>query len=121
MRVYRIQDKDGRGPWKPGFSQHWVGECDEERLALLPPIQEEFPGREFRVPGMHVGVGCLSQAHLREWIRSDEYQRLFQLGYRAVSFTVDRVLAEGKFQVVFARKCPLRKKVRRFNLWPCAS
>jgi len=38
--VYRVQDKEGRGPWRPGFSQIWV----ETRLdhMFLPPWYVEF-------------------------------------------------------------------------------
>ena len=31
--VYRVQDADGRGPFKPGFSHQWVEErADHENL-----------------------------------------------------------------------------------------
>ena len=33
--VYRIQDNEGRGPWKPGFSSQWVIER-EDLENLLP-------------------------------------------------------------------------------------
>ncbi len=26
VKVYRIQDDEGRGPFRPGFSQHWCGD-----------------------------------------------------------------------------------------------
>ena len=42
--VYRIQDSNGRGPWKPGFSHVWVEDrCD---LVNLRPIVIDFPDIE---------------------------------------------------------------------------
>lgn len=41
-RVYRTQDSEGRGPWRPGFSRVW---CDAEfgpGAESLPPWGAEF-------------------------------------------------------------------------------
>ena len=37
--IFRVQDAEGRGPWKPGFSSQWM---DEARPEWLPPIYDEL-------------------------------------------------------------------------------
>ena len=38
--IYRVQDAQGRGPWKPGFSHRWVE--DRPDHYNLPPWFVEF-------------------------------------------------------------------------------
>ncbi len=33
-KIYRVQDPEGRGPWKPGFSQVWATTADEYATLL---------------------------------------------------------------------------------------
>jgi hypothetical protein len=40
--VYRIQDKKGRGPYRPGFSSQWVEDRDDHDN-LFPWYQEFGP------------------------------------------------------------------------------
>lgn len=102
--VYRIQSlRDGRGPFRPGFSVRW---SDREGEARLPTFLEEFPTLEFK-RGMHHGTGVRKLEDINRWFTDTEQARLCLLGYRVVSMEVDEVLAESKNQVVFARKLPL--------------
>jgi hypothetical protein len=39
-RVYRVQDVEGRGPWRPGFSRLWVRDRDDHDN--LRPWVEQF-------------------------------------------------------------------------------
>ena len=39
MRIYRIQDAEGRGPYRPGFSNKWLDE-NPRALGLLPWFEE---------------------------------------------------------------------------------
>lgn len=108
--IYRIQDKDGRGPWKPGFSVHWI-EPREGRRRLVPWYAEFGDIHLQARDGMHIGCACTSVDQLRLWFFPSEYKKLISFGYRAVKMTVDRVLAQSDIQCVFERAKQLRKDV----------
>lgn len=104
ITVYRIQDAEGRGPYRPGFSHRWV-DGDHDRN---PPFMVEFdwplssiPGRW--LPGENGGCAFRSLEALRRWFSPSECEKLETLGYSIVSMTVDRVIAESDRQLVFGR------------------
>ncbi len=117
MIVYRIQDQDGRGPWKPGFSHFWVEDRDDHD-ALKPYWQQlghvQLQGTH---DGMHLGCGCKTIEQLRRWFNPTEYARLLRYGYQAVRIEADRILGESDIQVVFERAAPLRLSAEPFNLY----
>ena len=114
--VFRIQDKYGRGPWKPGFSRYWV-EPRPDHANLIPFYQEFGPVFQYATSGMFLGCGCLSENQLRRWFSPTEYQRLIKLGYQAVRIGAGRILAESDIQCVFERTKPLHKDVSVFDLY----
>lgn len=101
--VWRVQDSLGRGPFKPGFSRVWC----EERADYPPGILEWYGVPDFR-QGEFVGCGCRDLAPLARWFRPTELQLLYGFGYRVVRLQVSRVIAENAFEVIFARRKPLR-------------
>lgn len=107
--IFRVQDKDGRGPWKPGFSAQWVEDRTlQEYTRLIPWVAQFGKGiLDQAAPGMHFGCGCRTLAQLREWFKPTEYSKLHQLGYCAVRMEVGRILAESNIQCVFERAKPL--------------
>jgi hypothetical protein len=106
--VFRVQDDDGRGPWRPGFSHHWidddapVGRLAETVMHLLPIQALQMLPRD-----RNYGCACRSKAALLEWFTPVERERLQRFGYRIVRLRVDEVLAESRYQVFFARYRPL--------------
>lgn len=118
--IYRIQDADGRGPWKPGFSHRWVQyreDCDN-----LVPWFVEFDRCEIlvsvrRLRNCFFGVGCRSREQLRRWFTKQEYSTLLEFGYRSVKMEVDTILAESDIQIVFMRVSPLKRDVEPFDLY----
>lgn len=100
--VYRVQDREGRGPWRPGFSQAWMEDRSPEEYAALLPVQEEFPGlvRMLR-PGYSVGVGCVSLEQLRLWFTPLEYERLLGFGFHCYGFVPARIVCQSDVQCVF--------------------
>ena len=117
--VYRVQDADGRGPWKPGFTAAWAEDRDETECAVLCPIWQEFPGVLQKLKhDKHYGCGCTSLEKLRRWIRPNEYARLRRYGYQCVAIEADRIVAESQVQCVFERAKPLRKGVKVVKLHP---
>lgn len=56
--LYRVQDRNGRGPFKPGFSRVWIQKDGPE---LKPGITEEFPDivpklQRAIAQGLHLGT-----------------------------------------------------------------
>ena len=117
MIVYRIQDGDGRGPWKSGFSHRWVE--DRPDHDNLPPWVVEFGRVDLkRFTWEHVGSGCLTLEQLRRWFTESEYKSLLRYGYRAVRMDVDRLLGKSETQCVFGRVKPLNEDIMGVELWP---
>ena len=116
ITIYRIQDIEGRGPWKPGFSKQWVESRDDHDNLI--PWYEQF-GRVDRlaIVGMHIGCGCRTIEQLRRWFSPNEYATLIDKKYNAVCMNVDRVLGESDIQCVFERIKPLHKHVEIFQLY----
>ena len=115
MIVYRVQDKNGRGPWKPGFSSKWVE--DRPDHDNLVPWYVEF-GRvdHHAVTGMALGSACITIEQLRRWFTPSEYVTLQELGYKAVKMEAD-VLAKSQIQCFIQRAKPFKKDVESVNLY----
>ena len=112
--IYRIQDKDGRGPWKPGFSDNWVRECPDNKL--LPWMLTIGPVHLKAMPDEICGCGCVNKNQLRRWILKSEYEVLLRYGYKAVKLK-GRILGKDENQCVFARREPLKEKCKEFKLY----
>lgn len=114
--VFRVQDAEGRGPWRPGFSHKWVEDRPDEEFAALIPWPLQFGELPFD-PRMHAGCGCQSLSQLRRWFTESEYRTLLGLGYRAVKMTPERILAASDIQCVFERVIPLNVGVVPIQLY----
>jgi hypothetical protein len=108
--VYRFQDREGRGPFRPGMSARWRSDldCGEN----LPPYFMEMgitPSQASHLftRGWYGGIGCESRAQLNRWFSRSEQRRLTLLGYRLVEFKPDRIIARTPTQVVFEHRTPL--------------
>lgn len=112
--VYRVQDKNGRGPFVPGMSVRWI-EYREDRNNLLP-FFVEFPHIKM-MHGFYYGCACLDIAGLKRWFSPSEYTTLQKLGFRAVRLQVDAIEGESAIQCVFRRVKPLRKGVDPITLY----
>lgn len=118
--IYRIQDKDGRGPYKPGFSKHWSD--PDARCLIKAPLfatyMDEFPevlnkiGKHFMAYGGHFGCGFRTTQQLHIWFTDEELQKLKQYDYRVVIIIPDAVLAESENQLVFWCKKPFNKSIQ---------
>ena len=115
--IYRIQDKDGRGPWRPGFSRRWV-ETRPDHDNLPPWIVEFGPVHLQVLYGCACGSGCMNLDQLRRWFTESEYRTLLKFGYRAVRMEVGRVLAKSDIQCLFERAKPLSEDVIEVDLYP---
>ena len=116
VKVYRIQDSEGRGPFRPGFSHIWRDERGED----FPPWYAEMPEVLAKLQGEQqfaIGTGCKSHEQLRKWFTEDEYYRLVLLGYSAVELDADKTYGESENQCVFGRRKLLRNGARKFALY----
>ena len=117
-KVFRVQDAEGRGPWRPGFSTTWieadapVGRLTETLMDLVPPNTLRSLPRD-----RSYGCGCRSYASLMAWFTASEIRTLAALGYKVVELNIDGVLAESDSQVVFERFRPLTEGVT-IRRWP---
>jgi len=115
--IFRIQDHEGRGPWRPGFSKKWV---DVLGPPPPPPYFEEFPNWQelIKLPkqaGLHHGCGCRSIEQMRRWFTKNEMWKLRRLGFAIVTMDVDEIIAESDNQVIFARLKSLNKDVTLYE------
>lgn len=113
--IYRIQDIEGRGPYKPGFSKNW---CDEDARCLIgvplfATYMEEFLDVQekintiSRLSGGAFGCGFRTLDQLNRWFTQAEQEKLFKYKYSIVKIIPDMVLAESHNQLVFWCKKPL--------------
>lgn len=114
-KVYRVQDKHGRGPWKPGFSAQWV-EVREDH-DNLPPWFQEFGRVDLRtIRGMTIGSACMTIEQLRRWFTPSEYRKLCDFGYRAVTMEAF-VVAKSSVQCFVQRPEPFNEGCKLIELY----
>jgi len=112
MEVYRIQDCNGRGPFKPGST--WYDIDFAPGVKPLPTWMEEFGPDVIYKLGQaheHFGTGVRSLDKLRWWFSLPEMRKLNALGYNIVRMKISRVLGESENQVLFARRKKLSESV----------
>lgn len=116
--VYRVQDAEGRGPWRPGLSGQWmdfdapVGRLSETIMDLLSVAQiRALP------PPYHYGCACRSYQDLLAWFQPAEMPRLHALGFYPVKLAVDHIVVESPTQLVVARLRPFADGATRLS-WP---
>lgn len=109
-RVFRIQDREGRGPFRPGFSQMWLDE-DIGVRARLPSWIEEFGADAYEracVPVHAWGFSAVRTIDkLRDWFSDTERQRLYRLGFYLVEVPGAHIIRESEHQVLCWRDLPL--------------
>lgn len=120
--VYRVQDRFGVGPWRPGVAKHWAEGRDGDEAKALSSIAESPEARaaiaKHPLGTWSMGSGCLSHDDLRRWFNLREYRALLRLGYRAVALKEFRVIWRGEVQVVFVRRRHLTVDAVPFALYP---
>lgn len=120
MIVFRVQDQQGRGPFKPGMPAVWADPDFAPGMQALPSFMEEFGfdviDRLSR-PGEHFGSAVRRSRSISKWFSKTEQIKLHELGYRVMGLRNCRVLAESENQLVFGRSKPLWMDVETIN-WP---
>lgn len=105
--VYRIQDAEGRGPFRPGYSAKWL---DAKPHCEFPSWLQEFGyciPADLEAQGWHFGSACRTLDGIKQWFSRTERKRLARYGYSIVAVKPDRIIAESKYQLLIARQRPL--------------
>lgn len=111
VAVYRVQDNEGRGPFRPfrqGFPQYWLDD-DLGTRSSLPTWGDEFGHdliRKNYKKRYHYGSAVKTLHEITNWFSPSELIRLYYWQYSVVMLQADRILAESTLQVVFERKKP---------------
>lgn len=118
VQVVRVQDAEGRGPWRAGFSQRWIDD-DAPVGRLTETVMDLVPVERLRAlpPDLAYGCGCRTVAGLVAWFTPKERATLARFGFHIVAMQVDVVLAESPWQIVFGRRLPLAVGASR-RRWP---
>jgi len=121
--IFRVQDKSGRGPFRPGMSKYWA----DRTGSVLPPYHHEFGlgiiEELYSIMDKQGGaIGC-AVSTLRDicnWFSPREIDRLSKMGFTAVSLEADMIVRESRNQILFWRRMPLYLGVQVLA-WPCSS
>lgn len=116
--VYRVQDATGRGPWRPGFSSHWIdggapaGRLTETIMDLMPLADLAALPRSH-----HYGCACRSLEALMSWFTPAERGRLEAFRFYPVKIRINYIVAESQTQLLAARRRPFAEGATRLR-WP---
>lgn len=105
--LLRVQDKSGRGPFRPGFTKQW---CEYNHS--LPSLFEEFPDLLSKTlplshAGMSLGVAVRGWEGIKKWFSGNELKKLEKFGFKVVEVKNYRIVCESEHQLVFAAQYPL--------------
>jgi hypothetical protein len=118
-KLLRIQDADGRGPYKPGMQSQWADAAHDQRN---PAIFDEFGWKVCKSIRADEYAGCafIDAEQLRRWFSRRELGEIEKLGYQLVEIEASRIVGRSKHQLVFISKLPLSKAAKELP-WTVAS
>ena len=114
--IYRVQDADGRGPFKPGLTDKWLSARGDSDLLPAFSVYDIFDAQH-RKKAPFYGCGCETIEQLKRWFWPDEWRILKKLGYFAVEMPVAEIILNDGNQVFFTRHRALNKAVKTFDLY----
>jgi hypothetical protein len=111
--ILRVQDAEGRGPWKPGMSSKWI-DMDRSESTLFPPIHDEVEDfyadvARWHRRGYHVGCAVDGIEMLKQWFNAKEMTTLRSMGYHVYDFSKADKVVTTPTQVVIASRVAFRK------------
>ena len=109
LRIFRVQDRSGRGPFRPGLTDKWSENWRPPAIDSIPPFSELL---KVRTLGFR-GFGCEKIEDLANWICADEFKTLRKMGFRVVSIEVDKIHWRDNFNCFFSSEKPLSFRVRK--------
>ena len=101
MKVYRLQDPNGVGPYNSRFGQSSaiISMCDKHEASRLwpNPFEEHL---EFKTGNLH---GFISMAQLYNWFSEEEIDMLAEFNINIEEIEAKEVCAISPNQVLFTR------------------
>lgn len=107
IMIYRVQDHEGRGPYRPHFSHHWTDPDHEARNPLDPRCMFDPLTMHLHHGNDRYGYGFRTIEQAADWFTLTEMRKLMNMGYNLVVMEVDKVLLETDRQLLFWRNAPL--------------
>lgn len=116
--LVRVQDRHGRGPYRPGLPALW---SDYEDGYDCPPWWAELGepidvAHERCVGPYHFGCAFRSHDQLARWFNEREQRALDRLGFAVALVKPAVIIAETPRQVVFGSVEPLNRPLRTMKL-----
>lgn len=116
MTVFRYQDNEGRGPFKPGMTERWLVDHGSKPVGLINELgvwrvrlaMETFVRKHQEIHNF--GFGCESLDDIFRWFTPSERRTLDRLGYQLVAMLADDLVARNPNEVLFARRRPLSRR-----------
>lgn len=107
LKIYRVQDVSGRGPFKPGISSKWSD--PDEFVELRRPFEFFDIMKTLKLKGIRdsYGFGFRTPFQLSCYFSQAEKFKLFDLGYFVAQMTVNKIIKESSRQILFWRNKPL--------------
>lgn len=117
MTIFRYQDDEGRGPFRPGMTERWLVDHESKPVGLINErgidrVRHHVAAFSAMHPGVdfHYGFGCASLNGLFRWFTSEERQKIAALGYHLVAMIADRAVCGNRSEILFARRRPLNQR-----------
>ena len=115
MKVYRIQNAKGSGPFCPGVTQKWIDEYIQDKWPDAP-IAEQIKALQEKKDNEYLCFACESIEDLRFWFSEGEYKKLKKLGYFAYYLEAN-IVRRFDYQSIVSTKRRLDKISIPFQLY----
>lgn len=116
MWVYRIQNKDGHGPYTAFLDSNsppWATKEHSAETGCPPPTRDGFKPSELKQFSWRFDIrfGFKDLKQLNNWFNKKELENLNKLGYNIYKIRASKVF-KGKKQVVFVRAGDKKDDIR---------
>lgn len=107
-KIIRIQDTDGRGPWRPGFSYQWIGDDTPTGMPAISHYPKALAAAVCADKrGLHVGC-AVYDIDIGKWFSPRDIEKLKSLGFAMVDASRCTVLFSAPGQVLIGSELPLK-------------
>lgn len=107
-RIIRVQDSDGRGPWRPGFSHLWTGDDTPTGMTAIFHYPEAMDAAvRANRRGLHVGC-AVYDIDIGKWFSPRDLEKLTSLGFSTVDASRCTVIFSAPGQLLIGSTLPLK-------------
>ncbi len=106
--LIRMQDAEGRGPWRPGFSYSWSDPLGKPLPKPITLAVKNFRSFAMKLHGEGFHIGCaVPEGAIRLWFSEAEERRLLAMGFSWVDASGCKVPWRSEEQALIASRLPL--------------